>query len=201
MRTKSKAVSAKGLRTNIQLFQKLIATHPVRAENVSGLGGSRSGFEVKWCALSNEEVIKSLEEIAWDIAGNPIQAEINYLSEKKPVASWLLLAPQLRSDEGAGTWSVGKERFTCIRRERLMNTRFNVFSTPQHVRFVQWLVGDHDDTNETYVTHLQPDKRRGVLLLYPTKGWDWEDSRPPAMGFALAIATVADKKTVFRVKM
>jgi hypothetical protein len=84
-------------------------------------------------------------------------------------------------------WRIGKQEFNCITRTRF-ETRFNVFSVPEHVRFAKWLVGD--EGAKFTCPGLRPTDNRGVLLFYPTieKDVHRESAKSdPVMGFALVL--------------
>jgi hypothetical protein len=148
-------------------------------------------------------MIRLLKKIVWDKAGSGIGAEIEYLTrEPRPVDSWIIVAPQVGEVGKAGTWHAGNHEFNCISRTRY-ESRFNVFSTPTHVQFAKWLVGNKEVEFDS--PSLKPKVRRGILLFYPTMerngGKDISDVLP-VMGFSLALpaASANNGRIAFRAK-
>jgi hypothetical protein len=160
-------------------------------------------LKFKWTNASQDAIIDVLKQVAWDKAGSPIGAEIEYLTrDPRPVDFWCIIAPQIGERGEAGAWRVGDQKLNCISRARF-ESRFNVFSTPNDVRFAKWLIGDRTVTFSC--RELQPDTRRGILLFYPTFEKDSNEELGktlPAMGFSLALPSTGNNDRVsFRTKL
>lgn len=198
------SASIEGRKANSELFGGFLRQAKIKTEFVKPLDDSGSGFEVKWCGASQDEVLGILEHVSWTKAGSSIDAEIEYLKRHpRPVDSWLVMAPQVGDRAEGGVWRVGNEEFRCISRTRT-DTRFNVFSTPDHLRFAKWLVGD--DETDFQTKELKRKKRVGVLLLYPTREKNSDDNKIaasiPVMGFGLMLPAGAaqSRRIAFRTK-
>ena len=200
----SQAVSARERKSNEKLFSALLQKNRVRESEVEGINNEIGRIRIKWCSASHKDVLHLLKEIYWD-GGSGINAEIEYLSGNDgPVDSWVLVIPQIGDDSEAGVWRVGEEQFNCILRQRF-ERRFNVFSTPSHVRFAKWVVGGKEDNFNS--PQLKPGSRRGVMLLYPTKEKNLKKMEMaltvPVMGFGLALPATGNNvgRRAFKVKM
>jgi hypothetical protein len=201
----SQAVKKKDREANEKLFRGLLQKGVIKESDIRGRKGYIGKFKIKWRAAPHEDVLRVLKSVCWDAGGSGIGAEIEYLGGKdRPVDSWALVMPQIGDDPDAGVWTVGKSKFTCIRRSRV-TTRFKVFSTPAHVRFAKWLVGSTDDNFDS--PQLRPRNRMGVMLLYPTKERNLSKkelkSFLPVMGFGLVLPATGKNigRKGFRVKM
>jgi hypothetical protein len=198
------AIDNSGTKHNAKLFESLFRKYGMTSSDVDVKDGtSNRRFKTISAEVPNVDVIKVLEEIEWDGDDSGVKAEIAYLRKESPVDSWIVLAPQIGQDTGAGSWQVGATEFQCISRTRF-DTRFGVFSSPEHVSFAKWLVGQ-DGLNVTS-PKLKPRKRMGVLLLYPTKILGPEKKVKlgiPVMGFSLTIPTETTnpQRVAFRTRM
>jgi hypothetical protein len=199
----TQAASGTAAQHNIKVFGKVFSRHRVRSSNVAVTldNSEKKGFEVYWCEASNREILELLGSVAWDKGGSSIDAELAYLRRSpQPVDTWLVAAPQLGSDESGGRISFGAHKFSCILRTRF-DTRFNVFTVPEHVAFARWLVGEEKDVR---CSDMKPRKRTGVLLVYPTKiklARNKAKSGPPAMGFAMVLPETGEHQRIaFRVR-
>lgn len=180
----SQAYDKKGRVRNAEIMATLVGTTKLHTERVRY--GAKGAFDIKWALLAHRDVLDALGEIKWGITGCPIDAELGFLkSEKRPVDGWILLAPQVVSTYRQEPWRAGKEEFACVARA-YHETRFGVFSSPEHVDLAKWLVGapGHD-----FECKLKPRKRTGVLLFYPARALveDVLDKGVPAMGFAMML--------------
>jgi hypothetical protein len=76
----------------------------------------------------------------------------------------------------------------CIARRKVKPyDRFGVFSSPEHLAFAKWLVGDDSQSFESPVKQRN---RTGVLLFYPTRELLDDGSVEtgvPVMGFGLVL--------------
>ena len=184
------SVSAQGTRHNRQLFERLYKKRGVSTSfaTVKMDSVEKRRFEFNWCQASNEEVVALLRSVSWDNVGTGIDAELAYLSRKEtPVDSWTVLAPQVTQDTGGGSWPVDGQTFRCILLFQILS-RFNVFTSPEHVALAKWLVGQKEGKVES--SKLKPQPRTGVLLLYPTKVQIAPRKAAPglpAIGFALVL--------------
>jgi hypothetical protein len=199
----TQAVDATGASRNLKAFGNVFSRHRVRSSNVSVTmeNSEKRDFALKWCEVANREIIDLLAKFAWDKGGSGIDAELAYLSRNpQPVDAWIVLAPQLGSDASGGHVRIGSNEFSCIVRARF-ETRFNVFTVPEHVAFAKWFVGEEKDVR---CSDLKPRKRTGVLLVYPTKikiAPNKAKSGTPAMGFALVLPETAEHQRIaFRVR-
>ena len=78
------------------------------------------------------------------------------------------------------------EEFKCVARSRT-GERFGVFSSPEHLNFAEWLVGD---TGRTYDSPVKPRQRTGVLLVHPTRellGDNKIANDVPVIGFGIVL--------------
>ena len=182
----SQSATTTGRKDNAERFEKLLSKHRLKTVDVSATGTRAAKFQVKWAQVAHKEMVSLLESVAWDKEGNPIQAQIEFLSRKiAPIESWLLVAPQVEESH-AGSWTVGKESLSCIARTRT-GSRFGVFSSPEHLNFAKWLVGG---SQEQFVSALKPRDKTGVLLFYPTRERVSEKKvigGIPVMGFGIAL--------------
>ncbi|WP_050418969.1 Z1 domain-containing protein [Bradyrhizobium tropiciagri] len=201
----SQSAAGAGRKSNEKLFKELLQSTRVKQSDVKGQGKNADRISIKWSTASHKDVLSVLKKVSWDAAGSGIKAEIQYLSGNEcPVDSWVLVMPQVGDDPQAGVWHAGKDEFNCIFRTRFA-TRFNVFSTPTHVKFAKWLVGGNDIDFDS--PQLNPKSRTGVMLLYPTKEIEFTGKKAssvlPVMGFGLALPATASNvgRKAFKVKM
>jgi hypothetical protein len=181
----SQAVDTKGRASNERIFKDLLRRSQLRTEKVQFRDRDRA-FDVKWATIPHPATMTVLEELKWGKTGRPIDAEIGYLKgENRPVDSWLFLAPQVDSSYAQADWEVGEVKFRCVARQH-HETRFGGFSSPEHVDFAEWLLGD---STVQFKSNLRLPKRTGILLFYPTRAIKNDKVVPgiPVMGFALAL--------------
>ena len=183
----SQAAATAGRKSNERMFSRFISRRGIDTVQAAAAGTRPPGITYKWAEASHDEIVSLLAGTSWDRADNPIAAELQYLREKlAPVDSWLFLAPQILEGK-ALPWKAGKEQFACASRTRLeSSSRFGVYSDPKHVAFAKWLVGGDGD----YVSTLEPRKRTGVLLFYPTREKPGKETDLPVMGFGIVIPRV-----------
>jgi hypothetical protein len=181
----SQSANDSGRKYNAALFEKFISKLQIKTSMVKEVGSRPKGFDVKWAPASNADVVSVLRKVKWERTGNPIDAEIEFLSRKlAPVDSWVLVAPQVAHGE-ALPWNAAAQQFECVERTRLESSgRFGVFSSPEHLNFAKWLVGGSE---KKFVSALNPRKRTGIVLFYPTREKDKVGGGPPVMGFGIVL--------------
>lgn len=199
----SQAVDVTGANRNLKAFDKLLRSRKSSrsAVSVAMEDSKKREFTVKWWVAPNRDVVSLLGRIAWDKCGSGIDAELAYLKkDSAPVDSWIVVAPELGSQAKGGHVTIGGEELSCILRARF-ETRFGVFTSPEHVKFAKWLVGE---TKDVRCRDLKPRERTGVLLVYPTRiktAATKEKAGTPAMGFALVLPETPDyRRIAFRVQ-
>lgn len=199
------AMELKARSHNEKAFRSLLSSQSVKTSKATVQLKKRSiTFEVKSRSASNSEITSLLESLDWGAAGRArdgegyLRAEIAFLKrDPSPVGGWLVVVPQLLKEGRARTWSAGKNSFRRVERER-HDTRFGGFSSPEHVLFAKWLVGQKDDEGDVKESGLKQDKSKGVFLVYPTA--PTVDSRiqngPSVMGFALVLPTLMSNQRI-----
>lgn len=196
----SQASSGAGVKANAKLVKSLLDAAGLKKGAASGF----SSFDFYWTTLDSVAVIKTLKSFKWEQDDAPLSAEIEYLEkEASNIKSWLVLLPQLKEEAKAGRWSASGRDLACVGRSMVSETRFKVFSTPEHVQFAKWLVGDEDAEAFT-AGPLKARSDRGVLVLYPTRkilDRKIDVSTTPVMAFFLtAPLSVNSKRVAFRVR-
>lgn len=178
-----------GRDANARLFSRLIGRMRCKDARVKPAGQKTGGFDIKWSEVGNSEIVSLLKGVTWEgksEKANPISAEIAYLSRAVcPIEGWLFVAPQVNGE--ADPWEVGDLALNCVARSRIeASPRIGVFSSPEHVRFAKWLVGEQ---GATFDSALKPRKKTGVLLFYPTRERLEKGTRTgaPVMGFAIVL--------------
>jgi hypothetical protein len=170
---------------NERVFREMFRGAGFTTEKI--LHPAKGPFDIKWTRLRNTIVAETLEHVRWEKSGNRVEAEVRYLKEKNvPVDSWVIIAPQLK--EVTDMWTADAQEFSCISRSRVGDSRFGIFSAPEHVDLAKWLVGSEEIDIQSDA--LRPAERTGVLLFYPT--WQRKEGKPvkteaPAMGFVLVL--------------
>lgn len=198
----NQSASSAGRKTNAELFEKLFKKTGVRKASVK-VHSTQMKLDVKWSEISNDYLVSLLKSLQWDKPGCRINAEIGFLEKKGcPINSWIVLAPQVGKGSAAEEWEVGDEKFRCVARTR-GETRFGVFSSPGHVDFAKWLVGEKSDKFDS--SELKQAKNRGVLLFYPTREKIDEGKvkkGTPVMGFALVLpdSELGPQRVAFQAK-
>jgi hypothetical protein len=182
------AATKAGRDGNARLFAKFISKLQIKTSKVEVSASRSQSFSVKWSLASHADVLAVLSKVEWGKAGNPIEAQIEFLRQKvAPVDSWIVLAPQV-AESKAPPWKVGSEQFQCVARTRIESSeRFGVYSSPQHLNFAKWLVGG---TEKEFVSALASRKRTGILLFYPTREllpYGKVATGLPVMGFGIVL--------------
>jgi hypothetical protein len=180
--------TGKGRNENAELFSNALSKVKLEIGKVKARDGRSAAFDAKWSTLSNEAVLTILSKIRWQKSGNPIAAQIGYLQRNDvPIDQWILVAPQVTGSQ-AGSWKSRAGELNCIARKKDdPYDRFGVFSSPEHLAFAKWLVGDDSHSFESPV---KQQKRTGVLLFYPTRELlpgGRVATGVPVMGFGLAL--------------
>jgi hypothetical protein len=183
------AFNKNGLLHNEREFRKMLEDTQIHDDHVRAVAGY--DFNIKWAPISKYKLVSALQNISWEKTGGRIEAEISYLKKKDlPIDSWVIVAPQLKSDD-VRPWTAEGHNFACVARSRV-GARFGVFSTPEHLEFAKWLVGPDSDA---FSSELKQSCRTGVLLFYPT--WERRDKKvvfgvAPAMGFGIVLPQSKD---------
>lgn len=192
------SMNAKVRAFNEAAFRKLLESASVKNANASvDIKGRTISFDFKYRKASNDDIVCLLSSLKWDAAERYLAAEIKFIRERVPVASWSIVVPQLQKEQRAGEWKAGTNSFRRVERERL-ESRFSVFSTPEHVALAKWLVGRPGDADRVKCTQLKQEPTRGVLLVYPTTPTigGKPDKGPPIMGFAVVLPEKPGHKRV-----
>lgn len=192
------------------LFEKLIVSSKMRDGKV--VTKAKTAIKLNWFEISNDEMVDLLNKYPWPDDVSPMQAEVNFLDKnKKDISKWLILMPQIESKDFPA-WSVGKHKLSSFGRTVISGTdRFKIFSEPRHADFASWLAGLDLKEGQGYTetAGLKQDRKRGVMLLYPTYPMDEMETKAnslkPVMGFALLLPKSEnvkdnDFKTAYRVK-
>jgi hypothetical protein len=179
---------------NEQLFANLLGRDHVQTSAATVTMGARSAaFDVKWCTAANGDVVSLLSELDWGDDAEYLRAELTYLRrDPSPVDRWVVVVPQLKEEPRAGSWRAGRNEYRRVERKRL-ETRFEGFSSPEHVKLATWLVGRGKPADAVTCAGLEPDLGRGVMLVYPTvpRIDDKPEKGPTVMGFALLLPSAA----------
>ncbi len=191
----SQSANKSGRAHNAELFAKLISKLQIKTAKVDAAESRSRSFTVNWGLASNSDIISVLSKVQWEKSGNPIGAEIAFLNLKPaPIDSWLLLAPQITRGH-APPWSVANREFQCVARTRdHASGRFGVYSSPDHLNFAKWLVGE---TDPAFNSPLKPRERTGILLFYPTRELLSEQAvatGDPVMGFGILMPNFSTRQ-------
>lgn len=210
----SAAILPEGRRHNIDLLRDLLSDsnlveRRICLRTVEQPGGSEilDEFDSFSWELNGNKVIEFLQRYKWHKGGQPrdwplVIEFINGMHGNPQIESWLMLAPQTKTD-AKGALDVHGCRLRI--RERALapeGNRFSVFTEPGHVRVAKWISGLADGTAVDIDTQRLRSAHRATILLYAVIAPD-EMPKPsePSIGFALYLPSNGIRtKVAFRTR-
>jgi hypothetical protein len=183
--------AAKDREWNIELVRSMLSGIALKK---STLGATVEGKTVKvkalCCDIGPDRVITFLRKYRWGPGEEgKLQLVVEFLEGVRGdpgIDRWLFIAPQLVGGAPMGLWDA---KFTI--RERARNaddTRYLVFSEPEHVTLAKYLSGVSNGKAENQDTEGVNRPKQGVILFYPVLALDEVTAqRRPTMGFVLRL--------------
>lgn len=134
--------------------------------------GARRAFDAFAGLVGTESVMNFLEEYRWQESRGgikPIELELKYIrkqNESGRLTEWLVLLPQAKTDHSIKLQGSGAGPLSVIRRDRVSETRFGVYSEPRHRDVAQYLVGAPGGKAPSAFLRKHRSAERPVLVLY-----------------------------------
>lgn len=136
------------------------------ADMISFLGGYRYGP-----ADEDQREIMLIREFLSGVHGNP------------EIDDWAVIAPRLKNEDNGKPWMVKGVGAFEVRKRSRSETRYSVFTEPDHVKAAMVICGLISDVPSNEFTRKLAGKRRGVMLFYPVLAAG--ETGIPTIGFSL----------------
>ncbi|MCL4212731.1 MAG: hypothetical protein KJZ74_02340 [Gemmatimonadales bacterium] len=177
---------------NLELLTTLLESANVTSVAMeAAVGGVETGVTALCAELAAEDVLEFLRGYRFGPGHeHTLQLACEFLEGKfgdPGINSWLVLAPQPVKGR-LGSLTIGKTDFAVRERSRDVDeSRYLVYSEPDHIRMARFLNGVESGTARNAVTGSRRKPRQGVLLLYPVRSKEEHRRKEPAsVGFVLA---------------
>ena len=172
---------------NNDLIARLLRSTTLSSDDFEVKDEKNVTFRMKahWCSLQPDRVIAALRPFQFSKPG-VLAAALAFLEGgmgEPEIDGWLLVAPQVKSDE---TWDpVGGLKFSVADRSRREEAAgYKAFSEPRHRAVAEHLAMVKLRQALNAKTTELSKRRQGVILLYPCKDYK-RNEKFVSMGFAL----------------
>lgn len=149
--------------------------------------GETVSFEAHAALANSDSVAAFIDSYRWSEEKRSVQLEIDYLHQQRKIGGlkeWLVLLPQIGS---ARQWEFKNSAFrklAVIKRSRVTDTRFGVYSEPRHRDAAEVLAGVADAAKPSEFLKTHRSAKRPVLVVYLVEDKGSPGLRP-SVGFGI----------------
>jgi hypothetical protein len=148
--------------------------------------------------VGTDAFVAFLAEYKWQRGKKPLERDLEFLSGEHidpKINDWLVLAPQLQTEDPDRILPVNGRNLTVKNRQRdQTGGRYGVYSEPDHVAIAKHVAGIERTGTANLVLDGLTVPHRGVMLLYPVQWYGREDI--VTVGFGLAYPPNDEPRTL-----